>query len=89
MGRYTDRNVNKTARAGYIRKQLEDYGHKNIEVWWEPIRKGCEMSGYEGGWFFCSNWLDENEEEYNYFEPIGYNFQEALENIKEYDLRED
>lgn len=89
MGRYTDRNVNRTPRAKTIKNKLEEYGHKNVEVWWEPIRQGAEMSGYEGGWFFCSNWVDENNEEFDYFEPIGYNIEEALEYIEDFDLRED
>lgn len=43
------------------------------------------MSGYEGGWNFCSG--DEDED---YFDPcLGYNFEEALENIEQYDLREE
>lgn len=88
MGRYTDRNVNSTPRANYIRRKLEEYGHKNVEVWWETIRRGSEMSGYEGGWFFCSNWEDEDGES-DYFEPLGYNINEALETIQEFDLREE
>ena len=92
MGRYTDKKVNNTPKANKIRKQLEEYGHKNVEVWWENIHTGCEMGGYEGGWFFCSNWEDKQDGECieeDYFEPIGYSFQEVLETIKEYDLREE
>lgn len=89
MGKYTDKNVNSTPRAREIKRKLEEYGHKNVEVWWETVRAGTEMSGYEGGWFFCSSWTDENNEDYEYFEPIGYNVLEALETIKEFDLRED
>ena len=43
------------------------------------------MSRYEGGWAFCSG-----DEEVSYFDPcLGYNFEEALENIEQYDLREE
>ena len=43
------------------------------------------MSGYEGGWAFCSN--SDNDDE-SFFNPcLGYNFEEALENIEQYDLR--
>lgn len=42
------------------------------------------MSGYEGGWAFCSG----NEEEEEYFDPcLGYNVEEALESIEQYDLK--
>lgn len=84
MGKYTDRKINNTPKAKKIKKKLEELGHKNIEVWYEPIRKGCEMGGYEGGWAFCSH-SDNGEEEC--FDPcLGYNFEEALEAIEEYDV---
>lgn len=88
MGRYTDKKVNNTVKANYIRRQLEDLGHQNVEVWWETIRRGCEMGGYEGGWFFCSS-IETEDTSDDYFEPLGYNFQEALETIQEFDLREE
>ena len=85
MGRYTDKKVNNTPKAKKIKKELEKLGHKNVEVWYETIRSGTEMSGYEGGWAFCSG-----DEEESYFDPcLGYNFEEALENIEQYDLREE
>lgn len=85
MGKYTDKKVNNTPKAKKIKKYLENLGHTNVEVWYEPIRKGCEMGGYEGGWAFCSG----NEEE-EYFEPcLGYNIEEALENIEQYNLEEE
>lgn len=72
-------------QAKKIVKELEELGHKNVEVWYETIRGGAEMSGYEGGWAFCSG-----DEEESYFDPcLGYNFEEALENIEQYDLREE
>lgn len=87
MGKYTDKKVNNTPKAKKIKKRLEELGHKNVEVWYESIKSGCEMSGYEGGWAFCSN--NDNEDE-SYFDPyLGYNFEEALETIEDYDLREE
>ena len=87
MGKYTDKKVNNTPKAKKIKKRLEELGHKNVEVWYETIKSGCEMSGYEGGWAFSSN--NDNEDE-SYFDPcLGYNFEEALETIEDYDLREE
>lgn len=85
MGKYTDKKVNNTPKAKKIKKALEELGHKNVEVWYDTIRSGAEMSGCEGGWAFCSG-----DEEESYFDPcLGYNFEEALEGIEEYDLREE
>lgn len=85
MGKYTDKKVNNTPKAKKIKKYLENLGHTNVEVWYEPIKKGCEMSGYEGGWAFCSGSEDEE-----YFDPcLGYNIEEALENIEQYNLKEE
>ena len=47
MGKYTDKKVNNTPKAKKIQKELEKLGHKNVEVWYETIRNGTEMSGYE------------------------------------------
>ena len=75
MGKYTDKKVNSTPKAKKIQKELEKLGHKNVEVWYETIGSGAEMSG---------------DEEESYFDPcLGYNFEEALENIEQYDLREE
>lgn len=88
MNQYTDKKVNNTPKAKKLKKRLEELGHKNVEVWYETIRRGYEMSGYEGGWAFCSGNEDEGYEEY--FDPcLGYNFEEALESIEDYDLREE
>lgn len=54
MGKYTNKKVNNTPKAKKLKKELEKLGHKNVEVWYETIRSGSEMSGYEGGWNFCS-----------------------------------
>ena len=46
------------------------------------------MSGYEGGWAFCSDDCDDDYE--SYFDPcLGYNFEEALEAVEDYDIRGD
>lgn len=88
MGTYTNKKINNTPKAKKIKKILEELGHQNVEVWWENIRSGSEMSGYEGGWFFCSNTLTENTED-DYFEPLGYNIEDAMEYIESYcDIRE-
>lgn len=90
MGTFTDAKINNTPKARKIKKRLEELGHQNVEVWYEPVRRGCEMSGYEGGWFFCSKIIDEIENiEDTYFEPIGYSIEEALDYIEEYDIREE
>lgn len=84
MGKYTNNKVNNTPKAKKIKKRLEELGHINVEVWYETVRNGCEMSGYEGGWVFCSG----NEEDEEYFDPcLGYNVEEALESIEQYDLK--
>ena len=62
MGKYTNKKVNNTPKAKKIKKRLEELGHKNVEVWYEPIRSGVEMSGYEGGWAFCSDDCDDDFE---------------------------
>lgn len=85
MAKYTDKKVNNTPKARKLKKKLEELGHKNVEVWYETVRTGCEMSGYEGGWSFCSS----NEDEEHFDPCLGYNFEEALETIDEYDLREE
>lgn len=87
MGKYTDKKVNNTPKAKKIKKRLEELGHKNVEVWYETIKSGCEMSGCEGGWAFCSN--NDNEDESYFDHCLGYNFEEALETIEDYDLREE
>ena len=88
MGKYTNKKVNNTPKAKKIKKRLEELGHKNVEVWYEPIRSGVEMSGYEGGWAFCSDNCDDDYE--SYFDPcLGYNFEEALEAVEDYDIRGD
>lgn len=85
MGKYTEKKVNNTPKAKKIKKYLENLGHTNVEVWYETIKKGCEMSGYEGGWAFCSGIEDEE-----YFDPcLGYNIEEALESIEQYNLKEE
>ena len=51
---------------------------------YETISSGGEMSWFECGCNFCSGDVEED-----YFDPcLRYNFEEALENIEQYDLRE-
>lgn len=88
MGTYTDKKINNTPKAKKLKNKLEELGHQNVEVWWENISRGSEMSGYEGGWFFCSQIIEKDTED-TYFEPLGYNFEEAMEYIENYcDIRE-
>ena len=54
MGKCTDKKVNNTPKAKKIQKKLEELGHKNVEVWYETIRSGSEMSGYEGAGLFVA-----------------------------------
>lgn len=75
--------VNTSRNALKLKKKLEGLGHTNVEVWYEPVRGGCEMCGYDGGVFFHS---DQSE-----LEPVGYSYEEASEYIDEcsfYDFRE-
>lgn len=79
----SDIKYNATPKAKKIKKKLEELGHTNVKVWWETICGGCEMCGYEGGWFF--------ESEENSIEPIGYSFEEAMEHLESdwFDVRAD
>lgn len=73
------KKVNTSRNQLKIKKALEEYGHKDVEVWWEPVRSGCEMCGPEGGFFFSSD-LDT-------LEPLGYSMDDALESLTGYDYR--
>lgn len=73
MGYYVDK-VNTSPNQKKIKKALEDLGHTNVEVWWEPLGAAIEMSGHDGGFFFHS---DQEE-----LEPLGYSFNEAMEYIE-------
>lgn len=80
--------ISNSLKARKLKKRLEELGHTNINIWYEPVRRGCEMGGYEGGWFFTSSTVTENTED-NYFDVLGYNIEEALEAVENYDIREE
>lgn len=71
--------VNTSRNQLKIKKRLEELGHTDVEVWWEPVRSGPEMCGPEGGFFFSS---DENA-----IMPLGYSFEEAIEYVENFDIR--
>lgn len=68
--------VNTSRNQLKIKKRLEELGHTEVEVWWEPVRNGPEMGGPEGGFFFSSN--------EDSIEPLGYSFIEAMEMVEYY-----
>jgi len=74
-GKYSDK-VNTSRNQLRIKKILEKIGHTTVEVWWEPVGRGYEMAGPDGGVFFTSD-------QYDYINPIGYTFTEAEECVKE------
>jgi CRISPR/Cas system-associated protein Cas10 (large subunit of type III CRISPR-Cas system) len=74
MGRYFEK-VNTSPNSKKIKKRLEELGHTEVEVWWEPIGQACEMCGNDGGFFFSSEEME--------LEPIGYSFAEAMDYLNE------
>lgn len=70
MGRYHEK-VNTSKKQMKLRDKLEELGHTNVEVWWEPVSGSSDMGGYDGGFIFCSDT--------NTYEPLGYSFDEAWE----------
>ena len=79
-GRYFYK-VNESRNQLKLKRKLEELGHTNVEVWYEPVRRGPEMGGPEGGVFFSS------EEEP--IAPLGYNYDEAYKFAESfYDLTE-
>ena len=79
MGRYSVK-VNTSPKQKKIRKRLEELGNTDVEVWWEQLESACEMCGLGGGFFFSS-------EEFT-LEPIGYSFEEAMEAIEYYTVKQ-
>lgn len=77
MGRMFPK-VNTSRNQLKIKKRLEELGHTNVEVWWEPVRNGPEMCGLEGGFFFSSEECT--------LEPLGYSFDEAIEYVEDFAL---
>lgn len=70
QGKYSE-HVNESRNQIKLKKKLEELGHTNVEVWWEVVKGGYEMGGYDGGFFFCSDVCS--------YEPLGYSFNEAWE----------
>jgi hypothetical protein len=52
-----------------LKARLEELGHTNVRVWWEPIGPAFEMCGHSGGYFF--------ESDQDGPDPIGLSFAEA------------
>lgn len=75
MGQYSEK-VNTSPKQKKIKKALEEKGHTNVEVWWEPLEPAMEMCGMGGGYFFHSDQEDLN--------PIGYSFDGVMKSIEEY-----
>lgn len=73
MGEYYEK-VNTSPKQKKIKKALEEKGHANVEVWWEPLESAMEMCGMGGGYFFHSDQKG--------LEPLGYSFNEAMEAIE-------
>ena len=69
-----DGKTNNSPKAKKLKKRLEELGHKDVHVWWEPLGPAYEMCGNEGGYMYVSNFVDN--------QPIGYTFKEALEIIE-------
>lgn len=74
MGKMTNRPINSTPKAKRLKTLLGLCGETNVEVWWEPVSKGVEMGGPEGGWFFASDEVS--------IEPLGYSYNEAWEAVQ-------
>lgn len=78
-GRYFYK-VNESRNQLKLKRKLEELGHTNVEVWYEPVRRGPEMCGPEGGVFFCS--------EQEMLMPLGYNYEQARQFVeKNYAIR--
>jgi len=73
-GKYSE-HVNESRNQIKLKKKLEELGHTNVEVWWEAVKGGYEMGGYEGGYLFCSDVCT--------CEPLGYSFDEAWEYLND------
>lgn len=74
QGKYSE-HVNESRNQIKLKKKLEELGHTNVEVWWEAVKGGYEMGGYEGGYLFCSDVCT--------CEPLGYSFDEAWEYLND------
>lgn len=67
-------SANKSPNAKKIKKKLEELGHTNVFVWYEPLGPAMEMEGPQGGFMYCSDQRP--------MEPIGYTFVEAFAMIQ-------
>ena len=57
-----------------LKKLLDNLGYLHVKVWWEPVSKGNEMCGMQGGYFFTAFPGEE-------IHPLGYNFVSASDFI--------
>ena len=65
--------------ADKITKAVKAKGWEVIELKWEPISKGCEMCGPDGGWYLG---VEYNGEKYDFENILGYNVEEVMEEIE-------
>jgi hypothetical protein len=54
-----------------IRDVLAEFGFKVKSIVWEPVRRGSEMCGPDGGWLINDDW------------PVGYSTDHAIQTIRE------
>lgn len=62
-----------------IIKAVKEKGWEVLELTWEPISKGCEMCGMDGGWYLD---VEHDGEKYDYENILGYNIEEVMGAIK-------
>lgn len=60
---------NNSPKCKALKRKLEQNGHTNVYVWYEPVGFAMEMCGNEGGYMYSSDDA--------VVEPIGYSFGEA------------
>lgn len=70
-----DGKTNNSPKAKKIKNRLEELGHTDVHVWYEPFGPAYEMCGNSGGYMYTSNYLD--------IQGIGYTFKEAMEVIEQ------
>lgn len=54
-----------------IRDVLAEFGFRVKSIVWEPVRRGAEMCGPDGGWLINDDW------------PVGYSTDHAIATIRE------
>jgi len=62
-----------------ITKAVKAKGWKMLELSWEPIGKGCEMCGPDGGWYLD---VEHDGDKYDFENILGYNIGEVLEEVE-------